>query len=537
MYNMLYFFNQNKMDFTLINIKKRIISCNLISLLKDLAYKHPLAILLVFVFVLRFLLSYFTPYIIAPDQIYQTLEPAHRLVYGHGFIAWEWVSGIRSWLYPGFLALIMKLCSYISSSSRFYMAVISSVMILFSLIPIYVTYKLIELKLGRKLAIIGSLIPAFFYILTYYSFATLNGVIPAYLFIYAIYLIIFHRDSKLSKSSLIFIGILFGFIVTLRFHLLPEVCIAILYCCWKDFKYSFKNILLGFLIIFIPLCGILDWLTLGYPFQSIIKNIDLNIFHGVANSYGKDPIYSYLLCLIRSYNLFLVPICFLAYKGFRKYPLIMLVGIINFISFSFISHKEFRFIFLFNICICSSAGIGFAFLLEYLFNKYKGEQIKSNLKNFFELYCLIFIFILTFIFASIFLGIAKSKNQSLLFDLKLNSYINKNISGRVSLIYQFNSFDRDDVYCGGGYSYLGVNIPYSSIDRNCDISNDSYSFFSKNQSNNLIKAKTKVIIVPKDKWIIGGQKIYCSNGYCAYSYPRKISFTDYYLFKILPFLI
>lgn len=63
-----------------------------------------------------------------PDEYYQALEPAHRLVFGYGFLTWEWrdvpdvlgaspqgwwdqvvVHGrLRSWLWPGVFALVYK---------------------------------------------------------------------------------------------------------------------------------------------------------------------------------------------------------------------------------------------------------------------------------------------------------------------------------------------------------------------------------------------------------------------------------------------
>lgn len=35
-----------------------------------------------------------------PDEFYQALEPAHFLVYGYGYITWEWAKGLRSFLHP-----------------------------------------------------------------------------------------------------------------------------------------------------------------------------------------------------------------------------------------------------------------------------------------------------------------------------------------------------------------------------------------------------------------------------------------------------
>ena len=43
-----------------------------------------------------------------PDEIYQTQEQAHRLVYGYGIVPWEFRDGVRSWILPGLLALELQ---------------------------------------------------------------------------------------------------------------------------------------------------------------------------------------------------------------------------------------------------------------------------------------------------------------------------------------------------------------------------------------------------------------------------------------------
>ena len=44
-----------------------------------------------------------------PDEIFQVLEPAHRLAYGYGLVAWEFQLGVRSWLMPGLVAAMIEL--------------------------------------------------------------------------------------------------------------------------------------------------------------------------------------------------------------------------------------------------------------------------------------------------------------------------------------------------------------------------------------------------------------------------------------------
>jgi hypothetical protein len=41
-----------------------------------------------------------------PDEYYQSLEPAWRLVYGYGEITWEWKEAIRGFLYPSLFAFV-----------------------------------------------------------------------------------------------------------------------------------------------------------------------------------------------------------------------------------------------------------------------------------------------------------------------------------------------------------------------------------------------------------------------------------------------
>jgi phosphatidylinositol glycan class B len=41
-----------------------------------------------------------------PDEIYETLEPAHWLVFGYGLRPWEYIQGAHSWALPGAIASV-----------------------------------------------------------------------------------------------------------------------------------------------------------------------------------------------------------------------------------------------------------------------------------------------------------------------------------------------------------------------------------------------------------------------------------------------
>jgi hypothetical protein len=64
--------------------------------------------ILVLAFLLRATFAVTTNFITHPDEIFQYLEQAHRLVFGYGIVPWEYDYGVRSWIVPGFIALILK---------------------------------------------------------------------------------------------------------------------------------------------------------------------------------------------------------------------------------------------------------------------------------------------------------------------------------------------------------------------------------------------------------------------------------------------
>src|SRR5258708_3916216 len=68
----------------------------------------------------RIWLSFNDDGIFWPDEIYQSLEPAHHWVFGTGILPWEFIEGARSWAFPATIALLEKIGSFVSSDPRAY---------------------------------------------------------------------------------------------------------------------------------------------------------------------------------------------------------------------------------------------------------------------------------------------------------------------------------------------------------------------------------------------------------------------------------
>ncbi|KHJ40640.1 plasmid Maintenance Protein [Trichuris suis] len=56
-----------------------------------------------------------------PDEYWQTLEPAHRLTFGYGYLTWEWQEGLRSYSYPCVFAALYKILYLLGQDTPFFM--------------------------------------------------------------------------------------------------------------------------------------------------------------------------------------------------------------------------------------------------------------------------------------------------------------------------------------------------------------------------------------------------------------------------------
>ncbi|XP_015883938.3 mannosyltransferase APTG1 [Ziziphus jujuba] len=56
-----------------------------------------------------------------PDEHWQALEVAHRIVFGYGHLTWEWKKGIRSYLHPLLFALLYKVLALLGLDTPWFM--------------------------------------------------------------------------------------------------------------------------------------------------------------------------------------------------------------------------------------------------------------------------------------------------------------------------------------------------------------------------------------------------------------------------------
>lgn len=319
-----------------------------------------LSITILLALLLRVSVAFAFPNIFWPDEIFQTLEPAHRLSYGNGIVSWEFRIGTRSWVFPGVLAGVMRLTDWMGDGSSGYLAGVIIFLCLLSLIPILVAFLWGYRTSGLVAAFVSAGVCSVWFELVYFAPKALNEVVAAHFLLLGVYLSV-HGKCSQPRTRLFWAGCWYGLAIALRIHLLPAVVFATVYICRKDWRGWLSMVagILGPILAF----GVVDAFTWSYPFQSFWQNVWINVVEGKSEQYGVSPWYAYLSFLIKSWSLALVPITLLAIVGSRRSPILAWLVIVIVLSHSILAHKEYRFIYPAVVMMIILAGLGTAELV------------------------------------------------------------------------------------------------------------------------------------------------------------------------------
>lgn len=273
-----------------------------------------------------------------PDEIFQSLEPAYRLVMGYGLIPWDYVYGLRSYLTPLALSLPLRWLLPLGLGPTGYPVAMGLILTLFSLGVIPAGYILVNsFSRNRRLAITAAFTLAVWYELIYFSPRALSEVFALNLFAWS--LVSFKGKPPFWTG-------LSAFLAALATLLRPQyfpLAIGLLITVWPQ---ALKRPRLRFPLVLgvltaLSLYGYIDLTTLGYPFASIINNIRLSFLAGISAQFGISPWYYYLQTLfIGSGALILLSLPALKYKSCSVLSFTAL-GLL--LIHSLIPHKEYRF--------------------------------------------------------------------------------------------------------------------------------------------------------------------------------------------------
>jgi hypothetical protein len=298
-----------------------------------------------------------------PDETFQYLEQAHRLVYGTGLVPWEFLAGIRSWLLPLLLTPAMALARVTGAGPETYLAGDAALCALLSLSAVSCGGLWGWRAAGLAGALLAGALNAFWFESVYYSVHPLSEAVAADFLIIGLYLGYPSRPAETS-GRLVASGLCLGAALVFRLQLAPAIAVAILGICrWRRRAYGAAGLgVLGPVL----LLGLVDWLSWGRPFQSVLSYVLVNMAPGGAERFGTEPWYQYAVWEFGYWSVASLLMLPLIVLGARRLPLILCVALTILAAHSIIPHKEPRFVFPAIPLFLTLAGIASARLSQRL---------------------------------------------------------------------------------------------------------------------------------------------------------------------------
>lgn len=295
-----------------------------------------------------------------PDEIHQSVEQAHRAVFGYGLVSWEFRDGARSWLFPGAIAALWKLADLLGvHSSITLMALARLAMVLGSGAAIWFAAKLASSR-GQRAALAAAIVLATFPPAVAFGYRTMSETASAPLIVLGAWFWT-RRDTRFAMYA----GLAFATACLLRYQngifVLVFGAALLLQRRWRDLAGFF-----GVGAAVAAVGGLLDWITWGRPFHSLLAYIDFNLLLGGASTFGVEPFSFYATTLWSSVGPLLpvILVCFCV--GAFVEPVLGGAVLAYVLAHSVLPHKEFRFLVPCLPLFAAVTGVGFERILRRL---------------------------------------------------------------------------------------------------------------------------------------------------------------------------
>jgi len=277
-----------------------------------------------------------------PDEPFQSLEQAHRIVYGYGIVPWEFLFGARFWFFPAlYVPLLWLLRTLGLDDPARGIVIIRSFNALCSLALVWGAYLLGRELKDEATGLIAPLLCAFWYLFVYYSVRTLPDTFVVNVIPFAFLLTGRSRGGSLRGRFLG--GLLMGAAFFIRFQvaifLLP---LSVFLCVRRDMR-GLLAAAGGFSVCLI-LQGAIDYLRWGSVVHSMGTYFAFHFTGLPAMLWGKEPWYFYLAQFWNEFYPISPLMVLLFIYGLYELPLIGGSALVFIGILSVLLHKEARFL-------------------------------------------------------------------------------------------------------------------------------------------------------------------------------------------------
>jgi 4-amino-4-deoxy-L-arabinose transferase-like glycosyltransferase len=308
--------------------------------------------------------------VIHPDEIFQSVEQAHRWIFGFGFRPWEFRAGARSWLMPGMLGIAMKIGSAFGASSGVAVARVAKLtMVAFSSAAV-AGATLLSFELGgAEACLLTAALMATSPQLVLMGARAFSEVASAPFLVFGLWALLKRRPQAFLAGALL------GFAAALRIH--NGVMAAVVFAgllVGRRFRDALQLALGGAAVTLAS--GALDWITWGEPFHALTHYLAFNTnMSRWASDRAREPGPIYFAST--AWKMFGPPIALLIpaaiWGGVKRSPLVLAVAVAFVLFHGAIPHKEARFLVPAEPLVWVLAGVGLALVLR----RFQGLDVRA----------------------------------------------------------------------------------------------------------------------------------------------------------------
>ncbi len=297
-----------------------------------------------------------------PDEIYQTLEPAHRAAFGYGLLAWEFLEGARSWALPGLIAGVLKLTQVAGlDSPRVYLTLVRILFCAVGIATSVVIYRFARSSGASRLAAsCGLACFSLMSIAIYFAPRAMSETAAALAAVSGLALCV---PSTASRAQLWLGASFLGLAVLFRLQCAVFCVGLLLVLLARGARRPFAEVLLV-LGLWAFLFGLIDRLTWGHWFYSAIVYLRFNVFQGGSVRFGRSPAGYFTLALLHTLGPLWLVIAALSVLAVRRARGLFGIALLFFIPHWLSPHKELRFLAPLIPLWCVLAAVGLQVLIE-----------------------------------------------------------------------------------------------------------------------------------------------------------------------------
>lgn len=296
-----------------------------------------------------------------PDEIFQSLEQAHRAVFGYGFIPWEFQQGARSWLFPGVFVLLWKLVAGAGVHSSIGLVVVAKLfMVALALVGIYATIRIAQHLGGATGGALAGVLAAAFPASLIYGQRCMTEMASGPVLALAVWMWV-----RGGRRPMLLAGLLAGAAVFLRYQnglVTIGLLVALLVSVRRQEAVFFVAGTAGGFVG----GAILDLITWGGPLHSLHAYLAYNWAR--SSAYGVSSWSYYLETAWSSTGISSLVLAAGLLAAWRRSRALVVIVIAFVAAHSFVPHKEYRFLMPVVPVALALSGVGLQALLAWIRN-------------------------------------------------------------------------------------------------------------------------------------------------------------------------